>query len=267
MEIHEQLAKLQEDGVLCALATVVKIEGSTPQVVGAKMIVTADKKIYGTVGGGALEAEVIDKAVDAMRKMEPALVSFDFSGSDVEIGEMLCGGKMEVFIEPVSIKPSLYIFGAGHIGFALSKMAVLCGFKVIIADDREDMVTRERFPEADDIHCGDFIQIANELKFPAIAYIVIVTHGHKFDQDVLNICINKSYKYLGMIGSRKKVSVIFNNLLDKGIPQEKINEVHSPIGLNIGGQSPGEIAVSILSEILAVKYGKLDDVRQMKEFK
>ncbi|MBN1755419.1 XdhC family protein [bacterium] len=264
MNIYNEIIRHQEENRAAALATVVKVEGSAPQVVGAKMLIDMDGNIYGTVGGGTVEARVIEDGIKAITERTAGIFKYNFSIKNGAEGEMICGGQMEIFIEPLVIYPMLYIFGGGHIGSSLAKIAIEVGFQAVVIDDRKELLSSDQWPESVKLLQGNFTEIAQKLNYGPDCFIVIATHGHLYDQDVLEECISKSYKYIGMIGSKNKVRTIFNNLIDKGINQKLLNRVHTPIGLDIGGRSPAEIAVSIIAEIIAVKYDKADNLKLMK---
>jgi xanthine dehydrogenase accessory factor len=169
-----------------------------------------------------------------------------------ELG-MICGGDTDVFIEPILTLSTLYIFGGGHIALALTKMGKLCGFKIAVIDDRAEFASAERFPEAEVILAEDFTKSFARLKIDKSSYIVIVTHGHKHDEVVLEQAVGTPAKYIGMIGSKTKNETIFSHLRDRGISKEQLDRVHAPIGLEIGAQTPEEIAVSILAELIKVR--------------
>jgi xanthine dehydrogenase accessory factor len=184
-----------------------------------------------------------------MESSIPRLSSFDLNDEN-----SVCGGSMEVFIEPIITSEKLYIFGAGHVGQALGKIATMTGFNVIIIDDREEYANRERFPEAHKIIVSDFGDSFQQLEIDDNSFIVIVTRGHTFDELVLELACQTKAKYIGMIGSKKKIQSVFNNLQQKGISNEKLSEIHAPIGLDIGSETPSEIAVSILAEMIQFRH-------------
>jgi xanthine dehydrogenase accessory factor len=190
-------------------------------------------------------------AKEAMMENSPRLVSFDLNEND-----SICGGNISVFIEPVAPSEKVYIFGAGHIALYLSKMAVMTGFKVIIIDDREEYANRERFPEVHNIIVSDFKSAFEKLEIEDNSYIVIVTKGHVFDEVVLECACGTNARYIGMIGSKTKIQHLFSNLRQNGVDDKKLAGVHAPIGLDIGSQTPSEIAVSILAEMIQVRYNR-----------
>ena len=250
-DIYEEIIKLKADGRRGALATIISTSGSTPQQEGAKMLVREDGSILGTVGGSLLEAQVREEAKNVIREGKPKILDFDLTGKDEE--GMICGGIAKVFIEPIIPKDSLYIFGGGHISFSLAKIGKMVGFRVVVIDDRKEYANPERFPEADETIADDYLNTFSRISVNSSSYIVIVTRGHAYDQTVLEWAITTNAKYLGMIGSRKKNRKIFDNLTAKGAKEEDLKRVHAPIGLDINAQTPEEIAVSIMAEIIKVR--------------
>ncbi len=252
LDIYEEVSRLKAEGKEAALVTLIASSGSTPRGEGAKMMVLADGTIKGTIGGGSVEREIVEVAKEVLRKGKPQRFKYELKKPDEGVG-MICGGDMEVFIEPVLQTPMVFIFGAGHIAHSLSKMAGLAGFKVTVVDDRPGFATPERFPEAERTLTSDFAQSFKELKIGKGSFIVIVTYGHKNDQVVLEKALKTPAFYIGMIGSRTKNQAVYDNLKQKGVTDEEINRVHAPIGLNIKAHTPAEIAVSILGEMIQVK--------------
>jgi xanthine dehydrogenase accessory factor len=221
-----------------------------------KMIVEPEGNISGTIGGGDIEKKVIDYIISS-RPKNSLLLDYNL-GTDAENSEpttMICGGLQSVFIEPNNIKPLLYIIGGGHCGNALSELAYKTGFSIIVLDNREDLTKLMRNSFAD-IKVIDYETIYEHILFSENIYIVIVTHSHQYDEFVLEKLIDKKYKYLGMIGSKKKVKEILENMIKKGFKSELVKQVYSPIGFNIGSHTPEEIAVSVMAQIIAVRYGK-----------
>ena len=251
LEIHQAILEASRKGRAVALATVIRTEGSTPGRVGFKMLVFEDGKILGTVGGGGNEAFVVGDALDAIRRAQPRLKTVEYGGADVSSDEPICGGSSEVFIEPILPSATLYIFGAGHVGQALAKLAKIVGLRVVIIDDRVEFANKERFPEADEVLVTDYKDAKEKLKLFPNAYVVIVTHGHKNDFEVLKSFVERDLNYIGMIGSRMKVEEIFKALEKDGIPKRLLKKVHAPIGIDIGAEAPAEIAVSIMAEIVS----------------
>jgi len=253
VDIYEQIVELRRQGRRGAIATIVNVRGSIPSFRTAKMLVRDDGSIAGTIGGGCVEAEVWQAAREVMESEKPRMLTFDLNQDPKYDTGLVCGGTLEVFIEPVLPPAVLYIFGAGHVGTNLCQAAANAGFDVIIADDRSSYATRERFPAAREVHAMDFDEATKKLEPNEAAYIVIVTRGHRDDMRVLRWAVQTQARYVGMIGSRRKVIEIFKNLQNEGLPAHLFDRVHAPIGLDIGAVTPEEIAVSITAELIAVR--------------
>ncbi len=252
-DIYQEIVRLKAEGEEAALVTIVSATGSTPREEGAKMLVKPDGSILGTIGGGSLEAQVIAEAVKVIKQGKPKRLHMSLTAKEAEEVGMICGGDLEVFIEPVLTPSTLYIFGGGHISLPLAKMGKLLGFKIAVIDDRADFAHPDRFPEADILLAEDLARAFPQLKIDKSSYIVIVTRGHQHDEQVLEWAVGTAAKYIGMIGSQTKVKTVFSHLLAKGISQEQLDRVHAPIGLEIEAQTPEEIAVSILAEVIKVR--------------
>jgi len=250
-DIYREIVRLAEAGEGAAVATVISAEGSTPREEGAKMLVYETGRILGTVGGGNIEKQVIQEAKSVIEggKAKKLIYRLNPHG---ELG-MICGGDTEVFIEPIAGTPRLFIFGAGHIGVPLAKMAALTGFKVIVIDDRPEYATVSRFPEAAELIAADFQASFDKIKVSADCFIVIITHGHKGDEVVLENALKTPARYIGMIGSKSKNEAVYGHLRAKGFTQDDLSRVHAPIGLAIRAQTPEEIAVSILGEMIRAR--------------
>jgi xanthine dehydrogenase accessory factor len=252
-DIYQEIVRVKTEGGEAALVTVVSASGSTPREEGAKMLVKPDGSIIGTIGGGSLEAQIIGEAVKVIRQGKPKRLHRSLTAKEAGDEGMICGGDLEVFIEPILTPPTLYIFGGGHIALALTKMGKLCGFKIAVIDDRAEFASAERFPEAEFVLAEDFTKSFAQLRIDKSSYIVIVTHGHRHDEVVLEWAVSTPAKYIGMIGSKTKNETIFSHLRDRGVSKEHLDRVHAPIGLEIGAQTPEEIAVSILAEVIEVR--------------
>jgi len=238
-----------------AVATVVKTRGASPRNAGAKMLVYADGAIVGTIGGGALEQRIIEQAQAVIREGTPRYL--DMTLSNEQRGDpMICGGEMDIFIEPLSNESALVIVGAGHVGVAVAEQAHLLGFRVTVLDDRADLVTPEKFPHADARITGDLVAEINKLVFTPHTYVVLVTRLHTLDQALLGAVIVKDAAYIGMLGSKRRVLTVFDALKKQGVGEAALARVHAPIGLEIHAETPQEIAVSILAEIIQVKRKK-----------
>ena len=241
-------------GEAAALVTVVRSQGSTPQRAGAKMLVFADGRIVGTIGGGCYENEAIGKARLAITDGRPALLHFELNDDFAQENGLICGGRMDVHVDPLLPDPRLYIVGAGHVGHQLARIAADAGFRIHVIDDREKFANSERFPGAEIVvePIPDWLHRAD---IPAGAFVVVVTRGHQHDLDAMRALAARDLRYLGLIGSRAKVARIYTALLEEGMPGECLARVHAPIGFEIGAITPAEIAVSILAELIAVRRG------------
>ncbi len=251
--VYREVEEATQRGEVVALVTILKTQGSTPQKAGAKMVVGRDGRLRGTVGGGCVEAEILWRAREAIDKRKCEIHSYDYNADEEENG-LICGGSVTVFIEPVIPAPRVFMVGAGHIAMPLSQIAKLAGFEVIVLDDRVKYANRERFPEADVVEAGSIPELAEKFTYGENAYVVIVTRGHTSDEQALRTFLQYDTAYLGLIGSVTKIEKIFDRLERDGVPHEKLERVHSPMGLDLGGSSPGEIAVSIVAEMVAVRY-------------
>jgi len=242
-----------------ALVTIVSARGSTPQRVGAKMLVQADGRSVGTIGGGCYESDAIGRAREALRSRTTALVQYDLNDDVAEETGLICGGQMQVFIEAVEPPPALYIIGAGHVGHQLGRLAPAVGFRVHVVDDREKFANRARFPAAGSVHVADIGDWLAAADLPPSSYVVVVTRGHRHDFDALKALAGRDLRYVGVIGSRAKLTRLVDLLLADGVSGAWLRELHAPIGLDIGAVTPEEIAVSILAELIAVHRGRVGD--------
>jgi xanthine dehydrogenase accessory factor len=256
-EVFTAVAEALERGEPAALVTIVATTGSTPQRVGAKMLVFGDGRTVGTIGGGCYENDAFWKAREAITSRRPQLVKYELSDDFAQESGLICGGQMEVYIEPVEPSPELYVIGAGHVGYHLARLAHEVGFLIHVVDDREKFANRERFPDAAEVVAEDIPAWVERSSLPPHAYVVVVTRGHNNDLDALRALAPRDLRYLGLIGSRAKVARIYDALTDEGMPADLLRRVHAPIGLDIGAVTPQEIAVSILAELIAVKHGKV----------
>jgi xanthine dehydrogenase accessory factor len=247
MDWVSKLHELYHSGQSCVLATLVRSEGSVPQELAAKMLILSDGKIFGTIGGGFLERTVIDKALICFRERQNRLIEIDL-GPD---SDQACGGKAMVLLELVNDSPQVTVFGAGHVAQALSKALENSFFSIQLVDERPEWIQSAKLPQKvqrHQIHWQEYIDHANW--HPEKSYIVIMTPDHKWDLDVLKAVINKPYKYIGLMGSRNKWAKFKQSLIESGIHPDKVNKVHCPIGLPIGGNTPSEIAISIAAELI-----------------
>jgi len=256
-EVFAAVSEALERGEPAALVTIVSTTGSTPQRVGAKMLVYDDGRVVGTIGGGCYENDAFWKAREAITRRRPQLIHYELTDDFAQESGLICGGQMDVYIEPIEPSPELYVVGAGHVGFHLARVAHEVGFRVHVVDDRDKFANAERFPHAVEIAVDHIPSWLERTALPAHAYVVVVTRGHTNDLEAMRALAPRDLRYLGLIGSRAKVVRIYDELLKDGhVPADHLERVHAPIGLDIGAVTPQEIAVSILAELIAVKHGK-----------
>ena len=251
MDIYEEIVKLRQQGRRGAVATIVNVRGSIPSFKTAKMLVRDDGSICGTIGGGCVEADVWQAAREVMEEEKPRTLSFNLNQNPKHDTGLVCGGTLDIFIEPVLPPALLYIFGAGHVAANLYKVAHDAGFEVNVVDDREAYANRDRFPAAQEVIAEDFEEAMKRLSPGESSYIVIVTRGHRDDMRCLRWAVQTRARYIGMIGSKRKTIAIFKELVAEGIPAKLFERVHAPVGLDIGAVTPEEIAISITAELIA----------------
>lgn len=259
--IYNKITEAINNNIPSWLVTVSNVTGSTPASIGMKMLVYSDGSIYGTVGGGEIEKKIIDRIVNT-RTGNTERWSYNLGTSDKESEStnMVCGGIQEVIVEPLLTGTPLYIIGGGHCGMSLSSLASKTGFLVTVIDNRIEWANKSKHPGASDAICCDYNEINKYISFSKEIFIAIMTHGHIHDALVLEKLIKEDYKYIGMMGSRRKVKIVLEDLLKKGIPEEKIKNVFSPVGLDLLTHKPDEIAVSIIAQMIAVKNNKSEIV-------
>jgi xanthine dehydrogenase accessory factor len=253
MDLYEEIVRLRKAGHRGAVATIVSVRGSIPSFKTAKMLVRDDGSIVGTIGGGCVEAEVWQAAREVMESEKPRTLTFDLNQDPKYDTGLVCGGTLEIFIEPILPPADLYIFGAGHVAASLYQVARIAGFDVTVIDDRETYANRERFPEAHQVISEDFDKAITQLAPSESTYIVIVTRGHRDDMRMLRWAVQTPARYIGMIGSKRKTIAIFKELQQAGLPAQLFDHVYAPIGLDIGAITPEEIAVSITAELIATR--------------
>lgn len=267
MDIYEQIVELRRQGRRGAVATIVNVRGSIPSFKTAKMLVRDDGSIVGTIGGGCVEADVWQAAREVMESEKPRTLKFDLNQDPRYDTGLVCGGSLEIFIEPVLPPALLYLFGAGHVAVNVCRTAANAGFDVIVADDRSSYATRERFPAAQEVHALEFEQAMQQFDPTESSYIVIVTRGHRDDMRILRWAVQTRARYVGMIGSKRKVIEIFKALQAEGIPAHLFDRVHAPIGLDIGAVTPEEIGVAITAELIALRRHAGADLPFLSWFK
>lgn len=267
MDIYEQIVQLRREGRRGAVATITNVRGSIPSFRTAKMLVRDDGSIVGTIGGGCVEADVWQAAREVMESEKPRTLTFDLNQDPKYDTGLVCGGTLEVFIEPVLPPAILYVFGAGHVAINLCRAASNAGFDVIVADDRSSYATKERFPDAREVHALDFEPATQQFDPNESSYIVIVTRGHHDDMRILRWAVQTRARYVGMIGSKRKVIEISKTLQNEGLPAHLFERVHAPIGLDIGAITPEEIAVAITAELIAIRRHAEGALPHMSWFK
>ena len=255
MDLFEEIVRLRERGVRGALATVVLAQGSTPGAIAAKMLVSEEGPVLGTVGGGCLDAEVAALAKQTLADEECRTFSYDLNGPDAAEAGLACGGRVTVFIEPITL-PRAVVFGAGHVGQKICRAAAMAGFRVTVIDDREAFANQHRFPEAAEVMVRPLSGPFDDLGVNRSTYLLITTRGHQHDQGILGWAATQGAAYVGMIGSRAKRKAVFEALAAEGLSAEALEKVRTPMGLDLGAKTPGEIAISIVSEMIAVRRGK-----------
>ncbi len=249
-EIWKAALDATEAGEHVALATVVGVDGSAPRAAGARMLVWPDGRTLGTVGGGNFELQVTNAALDALREGRPRRFSVHLTR---DLG-MCCGGAMDVYIEPLTPRERLVIFGGGHVARPTAALARDLGFDVTVVDEREEYADPQRFPGVTTV-CADPRRWVAALETDARTYVLLVTHDHALDQDLLQALLPRTWAWLGLIGSRAKVAKFFLRLRAAGVDEALFARVSTPVGLDIGAETPEEIAVSIAAELVRVRHG------------
>jgi xanthine dehydrogenase accessory factor len=252
VDLFEEIVRMRNAGLRCALATIVHTNGSIPSYETSRMLVREDGSIAGTIGGGCVEADVWAAAREVMDREEPRKMVFNLNHDAGYDSGLICGGTLEVFVEPILPRAMLYLFGAGHIALALAKAADAAEFGVTVVDDREMFANPQRFPMAKAIFAS-YEEAFRSILPNRSSYLVIASRGHRDDMRVLAWAVRTAARYVGMIGSKRKVFSVYQALEREGFRAEEFANVYAPIGLNIGARSPEEIAVSILAELIAVR--------------
>jgi xanthine dehydrogenase accessory factor len=251
---YQRLAKIERSGDAAALATVIKTSGSVPRHAGSKMLIFPDGTIEGTIGGGELEQQVIAVAKRVIER--GALERVEYSFRDPDEGDVgVCGGEMEVLVEPIKPPPTVVVIGVGHVGQAVAHLAGWLGFHVVVADDRPEFVSEQVSPSADELICAPLPDLAAQLPSHDQAYLLLTTRGVDVDVEVLPALLDTAAAYIGVIGSRRRWETTAAALAEKGIPAESIARVSSPIGLELNAETPEEIALSMLAEVVMLRRG------------
>ncbi len=252
MSLYQALAELEAAGGAAALCTIVRERGSVPRHTGSKMLVYPDGHVLDTIGGGQMESRVVRAALEAMADGRPRTVNYQLV--DPAAGDPgVCGGEVEIFVEPIQPQPTLLVIGAGHVGRALVHLGHWLGLHVVLADDRPEYCRPEWAPGADEYLCVSARQLPGQFAFTPQTYIVMPTRGMAIDIEALPELLDVPQAYLGVIGSRRRWATAERKLREAGVPAEKLARVHAPMGLELQAETPEEIAVSIVAEIIMLR--------------
>jgi xanthine dehydrogenase accessory factor len=250
--IYQGILDARREGRPAALATVIRSRGSVPRHETSKMLIFADGQMMGTVGGGDLESRTIKAGQEVIHSGQARLESYSLAGpTEGAVG--VCGGEVEVFIEPILPPPTLLVLGCGHVGVAVAHLAKWLGFRVVVSDDREELCTPEHIPDADLYLPGEIAAVLSQTPIDSQTYVVAVTRGYPFDVAAVPILLETDTPYIGIIGSRRRWATTVKELKAIGIAEESLKSVYAPIGLYLGEETPEEIAVSIMAEITMLR--------------
>jgi xanthine dehydrogenase accessory factor len=249
LNVYQEVSRIKQKGSSAILATLVSVDGDFPKGEGSKVLIkTFGEKVGSLLGGAELEKKILREGEAQLKEKKPKVLVFRHEDR-----------RMEVLLEPVFSEPTVYIFGGGHISEQLAPLAKKVHFKVVVIDDREMFANRERFPEADEVIVLEFEKCFDRLNIDDSSYIIIVTRGHLYDGFVLEQAVKTNARYIGMIGSKKKIKTLYEILVKKGVSKETLNRVHAPIGLDINSETPEEIAVSIVAQLIKVRGDHLSE--------
>ncbi len=265
MDIYDEIVRLRRLGQKCALATIVQVRGSIPSYESAKLLVREDGSMMGTVGGGCVEAEVWNAAREVIDTEKPKHLTFSLGQDAAYDNGLICGGQLNIFVEPVIPQPRAFIFGGGHVSKSLSKVATLAGFSTVIVDDREAFANKERFPEAEETFADEYESVFAKLDVTSSSYLIIVTRGHRDDMRVLRWAVTTQARYIAMIGSKRKTISVIHELEKEGFDRALFEKIFAPMGLDIGAESPEEIAIAVVAEMIAVRRAPDTDWRQLSK--
>src|ERR1700747_3682440 len=252
MDLFEEIVHMRKAGLRGALATIVHTNGSIPSYESSRMLVREDGSIAGTIGGGCVEPDVWAAAKEVMQTESPRKMVFHLNNEASYDNGLICGGTLEIFVEPILPQPMVYVFGGGHVSMAMAKAASAAGFAIGVVDDREAFANLPRFPMAQEVFTS-YEQAFQKIQPNASTYLVIVTRGHKEDMRVLAWAVRTQARYVGMIGSKRKVLSVYKALQKEGYRMDEFERIYAPMGLDIGALSPEEIAVSTVAELVAVR--------------
>lgn len=254
MSVFQELAIVEKENRAASLCTIIRSHGSLPRHMGSRMLVYPDGSITGTVGGGELENRVIEEAKNALKDGRSRRLEYNMS--DPKRGDPgVCGGQVEVYVEPLLPKPTLVVVGAGHVGKAVANLAHWLGYRVVINDDRPGFCTEEAVPNANLYLPVKIKDLPQQMEITPWTYIVMTTRGIDIDVEGLPALLDTPAAYIGVIGSKRRWKLAYDQLLKQGLEQEKLDRVRSPIGLELNAETPEEIAVSILAEIIMLSQG------------
>jgi xanthine dehydrogenase accessory factor len=256
IDIYERIVSFRSRGIRAVLATIIARNGATPRKPAAKMLIDEAGGLVGTIGGGSIESRVIEVAPEIIRSGNPKILSFNLSGKSPEENALVCGGVMEVYLEPIIPETILYIFGAGHVGKALAEIARFAGFNVAVVDDREEYANIRRIPQAHAFYVDEWEKVLSRIKVTDNSYIFISTREHHLDELCLRFALQSSAKYIGMLGSRKKIRLLKEYIEEQGIAPDEFQRVSVPVGFDIGAETPEEIAISIAAELVAARKNR-----------
>lgn len=251
LEFYQEIVRLQSGGEAAALATVVASSGSSPRKPGAKLLLRGDGSILGSVGGGRVEAETLAAARAVLAEGEPRSLTFTLT----EAHGFVCGGSMTLFVEPIGTAPQLVIFGAGHVGKALCRLAAVCGYRVSVVDERAECARAEELPGAASVLCAAAPEAFARLSITPQSAVVIATPGHQNDFAAVRGALATSAGFIGLVGSARKRAVLLETLAAEGYPAQMVERVTTPVGLDIGAETPEEIAVSIVAQLVRQRRG------------
>jgi xanthine dehydrogenase accessory factor len=254
MSIYQSVIELEKSGEAGALCTIISSRGSTPRHTGSKMLVYPDGRFIGTVGGGEVEARVMREALAAIQDGQPRRVSYDMVNPQ-EGDPGVCGGQLEVYVEPILPKPTVLIIGGGHVGKAVAHLARWLNFRVAVSDDRVEFCRPEMNPDADVFYPVKMADLPAQMKMNPQTYIILTTRGMAVDVEGLPLLLDSPAGYIGLIGSKRRWTLTRKAMIENGVPEEKINRIHSPIGLELNAETPEEIAVSIMAEVIMLRNG------------
>jgi xanthine dehydrogenase accessory factor len=265
VDIYDEIVRLRKIGQKCAVATIVQVNGSIPSYESAKMLVREDGSMLGTIGGGCVEAEVWNAARDVIETEKPRHLTFSLGQDAAYDNGLICGGQLNIFVEPVTPQPRAYIFGGGHVSKSISKIANMAGFSTVVVDDREAFANAERFPEAEETYAEPYEDAFPKLPVTSSSYLIIVTRGHRDDMRVLRWAVTTEARYIAMIGSKRKTISVVHELEKEGMPRDLFKNVFAPMGLEIGAETPEEIAISVVAEMIALRRAPESDWRSLSK--